>query len=202
MVSAANYVGRTWTVNAFAAGATASWNFRPSSVGHQKEVIMKKKFGAFVISVLVLIMLAALAGADDQQDITDLEHKLAAATSAQEAMQFYDSGDEVSLFDMSGPPREYDGQKAVRADLEKGFAGLKDLKANFLELKVDTDGQFGYARSVQHFTGKTADGKPVDVTFRQTDVLRKIDGKWKIVHQHISVPVDSKTGKPDMSSRM
>jgi ketosteroid isomerase-like protein len=139
---------------------------------------------------------------DDEQAITDVEHKLAQAASASEALKYYAAGDDVTLFDMSGPPREYSGAKAIRADLEKGFAGLKDLKVNFLELKVETDGNFGYARSVQHFTAKTADGKPVEVTFRQTDVLRKINGQWKIVHQHISVPIDMKTGKADMSSRM
>jgi ketosteroid isomerase-like protein len=157
---------------------------------------------AFLITLAMSIIFAAPAMAGDQQDITDLEHKLADAQTAQEAIQYYASGDQVTLFDMSGPPREYDGQKAIRADLEKGFAGLKDLKVNFLELKVDTDGRFGYARSVQHFTAKTPDGKPVDITFRQTDVLRKVDGKWKIVHQHISVPVDMKTGKADLSSKM
>jgi len=177
---------------------TAGFNKLINQAGEQ----MDKRIAASVMLVLALIVFAAAAGADDQQDITDLEHKLAAATSAQEAMQYYDPGDEVSLFDMSGPPREYDGQKAIHADLEKGFAGLKDLKVHFLELKVDTDGQFGYARSIQHFTAKTADGKPVDVTFRQTDVLRKVDGKWKIVHQHISVPIDMKTGKGEMSSAM
>ncbi len=157
---------------------------------------------ALVLTVAASVLCSGLAVAGDQQDITDLEHKLADAQTAQQAIQYYAPGDEVTLFDMSGPPREYDGQKAIRADLEKGFAGLKDLKVNFLELKVDTDGQFGYARSVQHFTAKTPDGKPVDITFRQTDVLRKVDGQWKIVHQHISVPVDMKTGKADMSSKM
>ncbi len=139
---------------------------------------------------------------DDEQAITDVEHKLADATNAEEALKYYDSGDDVTIFDMSGPPREYTGQKAIRGDFEKAFTGLKDLKVNFLELKVETDGKFGYARSVQHFTAKSADGKPVDITFRQTDVLKKEDGKWKIVHQHISLPVDLKTGKADMASKM
>jgi len=146
---------------------------------------------------------AAIAAADDdQQAITDVEHKLAAATTAQEALKYYDPSDNVTLFDMSGPPREYAGQKAVRGDLEKGFAGLKDIKVNFIELKVETDGKLGYATSVQHFTATGPDGKPMGATFRQTDILRKEDGQWKIVHQHISVPVDMKTGKADMASKM
>ncbi len=157
---------------------------------------------ALGVLALFIFSFAAVAAADDQQAITDVEHKLAAATTAQEAMKYYDPSDDVTLFDMSGPPREYAGQKAIRADFEKGFAGLKDLKVEFVELKVVTDGNLGFARSVQHFTGKTADGKPVDITFRQTDVLHKVNGEWKILHQHISVPVNMQTGQADMASKM
>jgi ketosteroid isomerase-like protein len=158
--------------------------------------------GSLTVLAIFTLAFPAIAAADDQQDISDFEHKLAAATTTDEAIKYYDSGDDVTLFDMSGPPREYDGQKAIRADFDKGFNGLKDLKVEFVELKVVTDGKFGFARSVQHFTAKTADGKPVDITFRQTDVLHKVNGEWKIMHQHISVPVNLKTGQADMSSKM
>ena len=166
-----------------------------------------KKLGPIITLLTVFAMFtcsfapSASAG-DDEQAITRVEHKLADATTAAEALKYYDSGEGVTVFDIYGPPREYTGQKAIRADLEKGFAGIKDLKDTFTELKVETDGKFGYARSVQHFTAKTADGKPVDITFRQTDVLKKENGQWKIIHQHISVPVDIKTGKGDMASKM
>jgi ketosteroid isomerase-like protein len=36
---------------------------------------------------------------------------------------------------------------------------------------------------------------------RITDVYRKIGGKWLIVLEHVSVPVDLATGKPDMLSK-
>jgi ketosteroid isomerase-like protein len=39
------------------------------------------------------------------------------------------------------------------------------------------------------------------MTFRVTDCLRKIGGKWKIAHQHISFPVDMASGKADMQSK-
>ncbi len=164
-----------------------------------------KRSGLFVgllVLAATVICLTHPAAADDRQAITDVEHKLADATNANDALKYYDTSDQTTLFDMSGPPREYQGQKAIRGDFEKAFAGFKDLKVTFVELQVDSDGKLGYAHSVQHFTGKTADGKPVDITFRQTDVLRKIDGQWKIIHQHISLPVDMKTGKADMESKM
>jgi ketosteroid isomerase-like protein len=44
------------------------------------------------------------------------------------------------------------------------------------------------------------DGTHSDAKVRVTDVYRKIDGKWLVVHEHVSVPIDA-SGKPDMMSR-
>lgn len=167
-----------------------------------------KKTGLLAGTLAIVAILAwgfvncAQAASADEKAITGVEHKLAAATSAQEALKYYDPTDKVAVFDMGGPPREHVGRKAVRDDFEKAFAGIKDIKVEFIELKVITDGKLGYARSVQRFTATGADGKPVDITFRQTDLLHKVHGQWKILDQHISVPVDMATGKADMASKM
>jgi ketosteroid isomerase-like protein len=142
----------------------------------------------------------AEAASPDEIAITGVEHKLAGATTAQDAMKNYDPTDQVTVLDMGGPQREHVGQKDVRADMEKGFAGMKDIKVQFLELKVITDGKLGYARSIQRFTATGPDGKPVDITFRETDLLHKVNGQWKILEQHISVPIDMATGKALMAS--
>ncbi|SRR5579875_88426 len=159
-----------------------------------------KGFGTALVGLAVLCIVISAstrieAASSDEKAIAGVEHKLASATSAQEAMKYYDPTDQVTILDIGGPQREHVGQKDVRADLEKGFSGMKDIKVQFLELKVITDGKLGYARSIQRFTATGPDGKPVDITFRQTDLLHKVDGQWKILEQHISVPVDMQTGK-------
>lgn len=167
-----------------------------------------KRAGSILAALAVVTVMAwgsarcANAASADEKAITDVEHKLAGATNAQEAMKYYDPTDQVTVLDISGPPREHVGQKDVRADIEKAFAGMKDIKVQFVELKVITDGRLGYARSVQRFTATGPNGKPVDITFRQTDLLHKVHGQWKILDQHISVPVDMTTGKADMASKM
>ena len=45
------------------------------------------------------------------------------------------------------------------------------------------------------------DGSPGEITVRVSDVYRKIGGKWLIVQEHVSVPVDLATAKPDMMSK-
>ncbi len=167
-----------------------------------------KRSGLVVCALAAFALLAwnfarpVFAAGDDKQAITDLEHKAAAAPNADEAMKYYDQSDDLVEFDMAGPPREYVGPKAVHDDFAKAFAGVKNIKVNFIELNVVTDGNLGFARSVQHFTATGPDGKPIDITFRQSDFLHKVNGEWKIMHQHISVPVDMKTGKGDMASKM
>jgi ketosteroid isomerase-like protein len=167
------------------------------------------KNSALVICALALLALlagnftrSANAADDDKQAITDLEHKLANAPTADEAIKYYDPTDEVELFDMAGPPREVKGNKAIHTHLAQGFTGIKNIKVDFVEINVVTDGKLGYATSVQRFTATGPDGKPMDITFRQSDFLHKVNGEWKIMHQHISVPVDMKTGKGDMASKM
>ena len=144
---------------------------------------------------------AADARADDQQEISDLERKVAIVTNGDELMKYWDSGDDIVLFDMMGPPREYAGHRAIRAHADE-FSGWTNLKVDFVELKVISDGNLALARSVQRATATRVDGKPFEATFRATDVWRKRDGQWKLISVHVSVPVDLKTGKADMASRM
>ena len=46
-----------------------------------------------------------------------------------------------------------------------------------------------------------ANGSKKDLNVRVTDVYRKIHGRWLIVQEHVSVPVDIGTGKADLLSR-
>ena len=163
----------------------------------------KHKILIVPIAFLAVVICSSVpaARADDEQAISDLEHKVATVTSGDEVMKYWDSGDDIVLFDIMGPPREYAGPKAIH-DHSDEFSGWKNLKVDFLELKVISDGNFALARSVQHATATTPDGKPFEATFRATDVWRKRDGQWKLISVHVSVPVDLKTGKADMASKM
>ena len=51
------------------------------------------------------------------------------------------------------------------------------------------------SRSLDHLTGTRTDGEKTDVWVRATVCFRKIDGQWKVTHEHISVPFDMETFK-------
>jgi hypothetical protein len=52
-----------------------------------------------------------------------------------------------------------------------------------------------FSRSLDHLTGTRTDGEKTDVWVRATVCFRKIDGQWKVTHEHISVPFDMETFK-------
>ncbi|MBV8771423.1 MAG: nuclear transport factor 2 family protein [Deltaproteobacteria bacterium] len=163
-----------------------------------------KKTGSLLGIIAIALVAGALsfeafAASNAKQEITNLEHKCIAATSTEQdaALGCFDEND-IVLYDFV-PPLEYSGAKAVRGDLDNFFNNAKNVKGEFLELQVVTDGKLGVARSIQHFTWTSKDGKPMEGTFRVTDVLHKTEGKWKIFHTHVSVPVDPNTGKAEMN---
>jgi ketosteroid isomerase-like protein len=144
------------------------------------------------LGLLLSLGLNAHAAAKDEQAIRDVEHKMIATTNTNDLMKYYDQNN-VDVYDLTGP-LQYEGNTAVRGDFDNVFATFAGAKGEFVELVVVTDGKMGMARSIQHFTWTDKAGKPQAVTVRVTDVFHKVDGQWKVIHTHISAPMDPKTG--------
>lgn len=100
------------------------------------------------------------------------------------------------------PPREYPSAEEYRKDWEELFAAYPGPLSNAIsEQSITLVGPVAYGHNIQtgYFTRK--DGSRVDVVVRVTDVYRKIGGKWLIVQEHVSFPVDIDTGKADLLSK-
>jgi ketosteroid isomerase-like protein len=149
--------------------------------------------GTIVATALLLsVSVNAHASSKEEKAIRDVEHKMIATTNTDDLMKYYDQND-VDVYDLAGP-LQYKGNAAVRGDFDNVFANFPGAKGNFVELVVVTDGKMGMARSIQHFAWTDKVGKPQEVTVRVTDVFHKVDGQWKVIHTHISAPMDRKTG--------
>jgi ketosteroid isomerase-like protein len=170
----------------------------------ERKLKMNKPLSTITAFALMALCLGSFAGLssvanaddNDQQKITAVLRGFAAAPTPAVAFSYYAPGDDITLYEVSG---EYTGQNAIREGLKKPYALFTDHKVEFVELNVGSNGNLGFGYSVQYFTAKTPDGKTVRFTRRVTTVLRKQNGQWKIIHQHMSVPVDIKTGKAEMS---
>jgi ketosteroid isomerase-like protein len=124
------------------------------------------------------------------------------AKDANKVMSFYGPGDSVLAFDVV-PPRQYATADAYKKDYEELFKTFDGpINAEVNDLSITTNGSdMAYSHSIDHVAGKTTDGKQLDLTVRVTDAYRKINGKWLIVHEHVSVPVDIMTGQADLQSK-
>jgi ketosteroid isomerase-like protein len=158
--------------------------------------------GVLTLGGWYVMQLSAKDNAEAQ--IRALEDQFIKAFNAKdvdEIMKVYVPGNELFVFDVV-PPRQYVGWDAYKKDWQTFLAQLQGpIKVELSELQIATDGgDVAYSHSIQHVTG-TMGGKPTDLIVRVTDGYRKMNGKWLIAHEHVSVPVDMETGKPDMMSK-
>ena len=66
-------------------------------------------------------------------------------------------------------------------------------RVTFLRMNIHAHDKLAFVSYIQHFVGRQKDGPPFDMRTPTTDCLVKSDGKWRIVHQHASQPVDDAT---------
>ena len=170
---------------------------------------MIKRFGALAIIAFAASPgfsspSQAASGPDDKAQITALENQFAAAVRVRDVdaiMKVYEPDEGVFVFDLV-PPRQYVGAAAYRKDWA-GFIGGFKGKVSFTisDLSITTADTLAYSHSIQKIAGTDAKGKPFTNVVRVTDVYKKSAGKWLIVHEHVSVPVDPDTSKADMMSK-
>ena len=152
----------------------------------------------------VSVSASSASAANDEAKIKTLEDQFAAAFNAKDLdgiMKVYAPDESLFVFDVI-PPRQYVGASAYRKDWEGFLATFKGhAKMTLDDLAITNDGNLGFSRSTQHVTGTDTKGKPVDFTVRVTDGYKKTGGKWLIVQEHVSVPVNAETGVADMMSK-
>jgi len=165
------------------------------------------KAGIIACTTLVALTMtafAATARADPTADIKALEDRFVAAFKAKDVdgiMKVYAPGQTLLVFDVV-PPRQYVGAAAYRKDWET-FLGSFDgpITVELTSLDVGADRNLAYSHSIQRVAGTDKQGKKLDLTVRVTDIYKKTRGRWQIIHEHVSVPVDLETDKPDLNSK-
>lgn len=132
------------------------------------------------------------------EEITAIEKEMAAAQGAEGVTRTW--SDDMVWYEIG--PVEIHGGKPATALTAQQFKALGQLRTKILRIEVNANGNIGYAHSIQNFIADRADGGgELNFIFRETDIFEKRDGKWQLVHQHLSVPVDLATGKAVISPR-
>jgi ketosteroid isomerase-like protein len=163
--------------------------------------------GITAVAVLFALSLAVFgtpARADARGDIKALEDRFVAAFKAKDVdaiMKVYAPGQALVVFDVV-PPRQYVGAAAYRKDWQTLLGNFDGpITVELTDLDIGADRNLAYSHSIQRVAGTDKEGKKLDLTVRVTDVYQKIKGRWFIVHEHVSVPVDLGADKPDLASK-
>lgn len=165
---------------------------------------MKSTATVFLGALFSLLCGASVAAdmSTEESEIRAVYAATAKAVSEQSpagAMAGY--ADDVLVYDIS-PPLRVTGKDHNIKTYETFFAATKGpywVKFQDLKVKVfDPKNAYVTGYLEQGFTMNT--GEKVSQRIRLTDVLEKRNGKWQIVHEHISAPVDMETGKADFNA--
>jgi ketosteroid isomerase-like protein len=147
---------------------------------------------------------AETSAGSDKAAIEALEKGFEAAFRAKDVdaiMKAYQPGPHLFVFDVT-PPRQHVGWEDYKKDWQALFATVAGpVNFNITDLDITTVGSVAYSHSIQRLEHTGKDGAKVNITVRVTDVYRKIHGQWLIVQEHVSVPVDLASGKPDLLSK-
>ena len=110
-------------------------------------------------------------------------------------MSLYAPGDALVAYDIV-PPLQYRGQDAYRKDYEEFLAQYDGpIDIEYRDLRIVANDDVAFIHALERISGTLKNGQKSELWVRATSGLRKISGKWLIVHDHISLPVDLDTGK-------
>ena len=95
---------------------------------------------------------------------------------------------DILMFDVP-PPFESKGIEAYRKTWDLFFSCAPDPAVfDIKEMQVIAGRDVAFVTAAMRCTEREAAGEDVELDFRLTIGLRKLDGKWVIVHEHHSVP--------------
>ena len=98
---------------------------------------------------------------------------------------------DVVMFDVP-PPFQSRGIDAYRQTWDTFFAWSHDPTVfDIRELQVIAGEDVAFAFAFMRCAGREASGEDINLDFRLTVGLRRIDGQWTIVHEHHSIPAEA-----------
>jgi uncharacterized protein (TIGR02246 family) len=94
------------------------------------------------------------------------------------------------------PPLQHIGADAKRKNWTRAFSMYqRPLGYEVRDLSITAGDDVAFAHSLNRISGTLKNGQRNDVWVRWTGCLKKIDGRWLIAHDQVSVPLDVASGK-------
>jgi ketosteroid isomerase-like protein len=95
----------------------------------------------------------------------------------------------VVMFDVP-PPLVSTGIEAYKKTWALFFSWAHDpVVFSISEMDITAGDDVAFVAALMHCAGTEADGQAIELDFRLTIGLRKIDSQWVVMHEHHSIPV-------------
>jgi len=133
----------------------------------------------------------------NEDQIREATHQWLKAVHARDidaVMACYAEG--VIAYDLFAPTK-VTGIGAYRKNYEMWFQWCQEGPASyeFKELDIVAGDDVAFCRSLNRMVGPNAEGKTEESWIRVTVCFQKRAGAWKVVHEHVSAPLDMETQK-------
>jgi uncharacterized protein (TIGR02246 family) len=134
--------------------------------------------------------------ASDEAQIRQLIEQWGQALHAKDLntlMSYY--APDILTFDIL-PPLQYQGVDAYRKNLEAWFAAMQGpIEYETRDLRIVTGEEVAFCHSLNRVRSTMTTGEHTETWVRVTVGFRKMEGTWKITHEHVSVPCDMETSQ-------
>ena len=125
--------------------------------------------------------------------------------SRSEAMRTKDIDRLVSLFSPDivyfdlVPPLRYTGSTALRGRFLDWFGRWQSaIGQDIHDVDIVASDDMAAAHMLIRASGTLKNGRDVGYWVRTTDICRRLNDRWLITHEHVSLPVDMQTGRAAM----
>ena len=93
-------------------------------------------------------------------------------------------------------PLVYKGADAIRQVCHEGFEAAKgEFRWDIPDLQIIVRDDIAVTWGLNHMQSQEPGKEGVESWSRGTRVFQKINGKWKMIHQHVSFPFDPESGQ-------
>jgi ketosteroid isomerase-like protein len=95
---------------------------------------------------------------------------------------------DVLVFDLA-PPLQHLGADLHRSNFAEWFATFRGpIGSEIRDLRITAGDEVAFCHCFNRINGTRTSGDNTDVWVRVTICCCKIDGSWKVTHEHVSVP--------------
>lgn len=127
----------------------------------------------------------------DEREILALIDRWSRAVEAKDSQGIVEAYTDTTVLYDAIPPFKTVGGKAIAKLWDDCFPYFPEtFRSEHKDLEVSVDGDVAFVHGFHHFAPVPEDHPSGMTWMRVTACYRRIDGQWRVVHEHVSVPFD------------